>query len=1062
MGYYPLNLDELRKKDQGRLPKQSFQHQIDAFEALSRVFTFNDNRSKGGLLVLPTGAGKTFTAIKWLGDNALPRNIKILWLAHSFYLLDQAYAAFLEYASWIPEIRKTLNIRLVSSNPGHDRVSSIQLTDDIVIMTTQTAIKNLNTTALDNYGRIVTTNFRKFIEHCKQTGLFVVLDEAHHAPAYGCRNLLVGKQQTAPGIREIVPNLYLLGLTATPTYSDETRRGWLGKIFEQGIVHETQRIFLIQQKILARPRYIEMPTGREFEIDDNLYTRLQIERKELPEYIIQKLADDSPRNDYIVNEYVKHRGQYGKTIIFADRWFQCVYLKTKLLEKGVRADAVYSKIEADPGSPEARNQRTESDNARILKEFKDDKLDVLINVRMLTEGVDVPDVKTVFITRQTTSSILMQQMIGRALRGERAGGKKDEANIVLFVDEWKRLINWASPVLEGGVEEGRPQVRGYYPLEYIAIRLVEELSRQINSGTPPSLPFLHYLPVGWYQTEIVVNTSEEHQEHIDEIQSFTEFAIVYEHTKPKFDKFIAAVSKNIPDEWGKEDLAPEWMMPQVNKWIDEYFDREKDDLGNTLDSDLIKIARHIAQKQIPPAFHSFEERDKYDLDKLARQLLDTKPRDQHDILSQEFSKPGSLWRDFYRSFDRFQMAFQGALVRVVNEIKYGPTSPPILDPPPPIPPINREPTEAEKKQVKIRDNYTCLSCGAKEQDIRLEIDHIKPFNMGGETSVDNSQTLCHICNKEKGINEINFRFYSTQLPSPKQLKLLSRYGMENVKFSITRLVNFFYHCQAVCQVDLCETSWEIELYAGNNPDWLLQYKERLLAHIQQNFNCPQVKDIRIRGIHPETSSDDADASPSTPPLDFPNFKPPQNPGSREEWEKSLHHAINYFYGCAAVKTIRMSFLEWHIEMHPGNNLLRLRPHLKDLIKAINRETDLQKIKQIRVSAADQSDVVVTIEPPVTVEKPLPPVRDKKVTRGQQALPPDGTACRFQYKNQLFEGKITGGKLVIPGQGTFTSFSAASHTLAGTPRNGWLDWELQLAGSESWIPADEWRKKNLVS
>ena len=57
---------------------------------------------------------------------------------------------------------------------------------------------------------------------------------------------------------------------------------------------------------------------------------------------------------------------------------------------GVKADAIYSRVDADPGLAEARNRRTASDNERILNEFRDgkdadgsDKLDVLINVRML-------------------------------------------------------------------------------------------------------------------------------------------------------------------------------------------------------------------------------------------------------------------------------------------------------------------------------------------------------------------------------------------------------------------------------------------------------------------------------------------------------------------------------------------------------------------------------------------------------------------------------------------------------------------------------------------------------
>ncbi len=47
---------------------------------------------------------------------------------------------------------------------------------------------------------------------------------------------------------------------------------------------------------------------------------------------------------------------------------------------------------------------------------------MLINIKILTEGTDIPDVQTVFITRETKSDILLTQMIGRALRGPRMGG----------------------------------------------------------------------------------------------------------------------------------------------------------------------------------------------------------------------------------------------------------------------------------------------------------------------------------------------------------------------------------------------------------------------------------------------------------------------------------------------------------------------------------------------------------------------------------------------------------------------------------------------------------------
>ncbi|MHC5731654.1 MAG: type III restriction endonuclease subunit R, partial [Nostoc sp.] len=112
------------------------------------------------------------------------------------------------------------------------------------------------------------------------------------------------------------------------------------------------------------------------EVDDKLYDRLVKQHKDLPESIIEIIADNKHRNNFIVNSYVSKKDTYGKTIIFADRWFQCEYIKNKLVEKGIKADAIYSHIDADPGSADARNKRKEDDNKRILDDFKSNKLDV--------------------------------------------------------------------------------------------------------------------------------------------------------------------------------------------------------------------------------------------------------------------------------------------------------------------------------------------------------------------------------------------------------------------------------------------------------------------------------------------------------------------------------------------------------------------------------------------------------------------------------------------------------------------------------------------------------------
>ena len=54
--------------------------------------------------------------------------------------------------------------------------------------------------------------------------------------------------------------------------------------------------------------------------------------------------------------------------------------------------------------------------------------------------------------------------------------------------------------------------------------------------------------------------------------------------------------------------------------------------------------------------------------------------------------------------------------------------------------------------VMQRDNFKCCACGAspaKNPAVVLHIDHIKPWSKGGETVIDNLQTLCAECNLGK-------------------------------------------------------------------------------------------------------------------------------------------------------------------------------------------------------------------------------------------------------------------------------------------------------------------------
>jgi ATP-dependent helicase IRC3 len=158
-----FDLIEARKKAPRKTPKPHQQKAIDAFD---KWFSQKDF-PRGGLLVLPTGAGKTFTAVHFLHLRVLNEGYKVLWLAHTHHLLEQAFYGFSSDLSSIPEPKKHLRVRVVSGTPGHCEPRDIKPDDDVVIGTLQTIAQAYNKAQ---------PQFLKYLEAAKGK-LFVVFDE---------------------------------------------------------------------------------------------------------------------------------------------------------------------------------------------------------------------------------------------------------------------------------------------------------------------------------------------------------------------------------------------------------------------------------------------------------------------------------------------------------------------------------------------------------------------------------------------------------------------------------------------------------------------------------------------------------------------------------------------------------------------------------------------------------------------------------------------------------------------------------------------------------------------
>lgn len=826
-GYYTLDIPYTIKKRKGN-DKQPFPHQKDAFAALSKTLPTPISGYKGTLLVLPTGGGKTFTSINWICRNILSKGIKVLWLAQSSYLIDQAADTF------IKEIhnavgRNQINLRVVSSNMSHSNTGSILTTDDVLICTTQTAISAYSSEQLDSKGDNVYTPFRRFIESCGNKELFMIIDEAHHTPAYGCRNLLLS-------IRDVIPNLYILGLTATPMHMDKRISGWLKNIYDKWICYEADKSVLQANKVLSVPKYIEKNTDMEFEVDDSLFDRLVYKHKDLPEDIVENLANNNSRNNFIISDYINNKKEYGKTLIFADRWYQCEYLSEKLIEQGIKAGAVYSVVTGqDKIYRGGSGRRNDEDNRKAMQDFRDGKLDVLINVRMLTEGVDVPDVKTVMITRQTTSNILLTQMIGRALRGEKAGGGtgKDYANIVFFHDTWKRLLPWAN--VEGDTDNTKTAKQGRNPMSLVSIQLIKLATADIEFKGYENAPFLTFIPVGFYSCDYSISLEDSSDQ---EMITFSESVIVYDFNKENYEKLINFLFSYDLTKYASESLPDSAFTDLSEEYAKQFFNQGTDNFDGLLIENITKIIRHISQNSIKPVYVDFHERDLYDMDKLANDLLNTPPLDADIELRNKFNDDGLLWQFLYKGYDNFVDAYYKSQKRVLA-MRRGQPRPPEIKP---VDIQEDELTDKIKRQVFTRDNFTCICCGkVRRKGVPLNADHILPVAMGGKNALSNLQTLCKHCNTIKGVNEINYRTTKTPLRKPKdKLNLFEVVGSDDIENAVARVVNEFYHCKAQCALNYHErrngqyySDWEIVLFAGNNPEWLNPHIPELFAYIKK-------------------------------------------------------------------------------------------------------------------------------------------------------------------------------------------------------------------------------------
>ena len=390
--------------------------QQDLFNGVLDVLDADGDRNRA-ILTLPTGAGKTRTAVEallswWRRRRDRPA---ILWIAQSEELCEQAVQAFREV--WVDLGHRSDSVReILTIGRLWGQANANPLECGVVVA----SIQKLHAAAK---GQGQELELQHMAALGQVTGA-IVIDEAHRALAtsYGTVLGSLGVSFRAKSTNTIS----LLGLTATPRRANEDETIRLRKRFHDRILNapalgddplETLR----ERKVLSRVVFESLGyQAPKYELSETeKYNKYFKDFEDVHSDILKALGEEHHRNQALLKR-IHDIDQNWPVLLFA-----CSV---------AHAQAMSSLIQRTGRSSACITAKTRSSTRRgLIERFRSGEVATLCNYGVLTTGFDAPSIRCVIVARPTASRILYEQMIGRGLRGPLFGGT--EECLVVDVDD---------------------------------------------------------------------------------------------------------------------------------------------------------------------------------------------------------------------------------------------------------------------------------------------------------------------------------------------------------------------------------------------------------------------------------------------------------------------------------------------------------------------------------------------------------------------------------------------------------------------------------------------------
>jgi superfamily II DNA or RNA helicase len=311
-----------------------FQHQV---RPIQEMLEYDE-----GLFEAPCGSGKSVMALYMLCKWGQPS----LVLAHTNSIIEQ----------WQEYVEKFTGMKagLIHGN-----------TFDVQPITIGSVMTLVN--------RELDSDFRRYFGA-------VILDEAHHTPAFSFQSVL---SRFSARKR--------LGITATPRRADNLQ-GLLVAI--AGPIRTK-----VDQEELFKTGFAIRPTV--YTVKTNFTVKPEEEMKD--EKLFAKLEDDTDRA--ILAAEVTYRSKDRHTLVLSRRIAHLDHIFDRLFDKDttVRAEVLTGRVK-----PKLRK--------KIVRRLRRGKLNIVLATQLADEGLDIPVLDTVVLTFPASSEIKIEQQMGRPMR----------------------------------------------------------------------------------------------------------------------------------------------------------------------------------------------------------------------------------------------------------------------------------------------------------------------------------------------------------------------------------------------------------------------------------------------------------------------------------------------------------------------------------------------------------------------------------------------------------------------------------------------------------------------